>query len=84
MNEPTYKPTTWIAFALDTQGGFGQIVGAHFDGTQWHYIVSGSLENGALRVVPHHTITYALQNGSWMPPTTFGGQNSAYTTPDAA
>jgi hypothetical protein len=84
MNEPLYKPTTWVAFEFESEGGFGQIVGGAFDGSEWFYMISGSLDDGTIRSVPQHKITYLFQNGSWLAPTSFGGQNSAYTETNPA
>lgn len=84
MIEPHYKPSTWIAYLIGTEGGFGQITGGAYDGTQWYYMVSGSHDDGSLRSVPECAVTYSLQNGSWMAPTSTNGQNSAYAAPEAS
>jgi hypothetical protein len=80
VKEPIFKPDQWITFEQGTVGGFGQIVGAAFDGTHWFYSVSGSLDDGSLRMVREDHIVHLFQNGSWLAPTSFGGQSSAYTT----
>lgn len=84
MKEPAYKPDQWIAFQNDGIGGFGQIAGGNFDGDAWEYTVKGSLTDGQLREVRESDITLLLQNGSWLAPSHFGGQGSAYTETPAA
>lgn len=84
MIEPHYKPSTWIVYLIGNEGGFGQITGGAYNGTEWFYMIAGSHDDGSLRSVPQSAITYSLQNGSWMAPTSTNGQNSAYAVPDAS
>jgi hypothetical protein len=79
MHEPSFKPETWITYQQETNGGFGKIIGGHYDGTSWHYTVQGASAGGELQTVHENTITFSLQNGSWMAPTHLTGQGSIYT-----
>lgn len=79
MQEPAFKPEVWVTFQQDTTGGFGKIIGAHYDGTTWQYTVSGSSANGELHAVREDEVTLSLQNGSWMAPSHIGGGGSVYT-----
>lgn len=81
MNEPAYKPSTWILFQQGDGGGFGQVIGGNYDGETWVYTVSGSLQGGELRGVRQEEVTFLLDNGTWLAPTNFSGENSAYAAP---
>lgn len=79
MIEPVFKPEQWITFEQGEVGGFGQVVGAAFDGSDWFYSISGSQDDGSLRMVREADIIHLFQNGSWLAPTSFSGKSSAYT-----
>lgn len=81
MNEPTYKPKTWVLFTSEENtAGFGCIVGGFLNSQgEWSYTVKGTQLDGSLHSVHEADITHTLQNGSWIAPTTFGGSGSAYT-----
>jgi len=82
MNQPLFKPGTWVLFEANTseglRGGFGQVLGGIFDGTQWRYTVGGAHMDGTPDLVKEGEITQTLQNGSWLANSSTASGTSAY------
>lgn len=82
MTDPRYKPQYWVTYQQGQTGGYGQIVGATFDGQAWVYSVAGPSLNTAYTGVKEAEIIALYENSSWMAPRQNGGGNaggSAYT-----
>lgn len=78
MKQPTYKPEAWVLFQQGNNGGYGQVIGATFDGSAWLYTVTGSRVFGTYTTVREEEIKQVLQNGSWLTVTAASASASAY------
>ena len=81
MKEPQYKPEQWVVYAFeDGTGGFGRIVGAYFNGSDWNYTIHGTNLDTTYVSATTEEITYFYENGSWLEPQHAGvGRASVYT-----
>ena len=78
MKEPIYKPEHWITYQQGETGGFGRIVGGHFNSESWYYTVEGASADGTHTAVRESEIRFLFTNGSWLAPTSTGSSGSAY------
>lgn len=78
MQEPTFKPNTWVAYAQGGVGGFGEIIGGHFDGTDWHYLIKAVGRDGSSARILGTDIQFTYEGGNWMKPNYLSGNSSIY------
>lgn len=96
MTEPTYKPSQWVAFdqeGEDATSGFGQIIGGRYDGTEWHYTISGSCAHDAgtgelahqvaqVIQIPQSAIKLTYKGENWFDPARTSVNKSVYSQVD--
>lgn len=66
MTIPTFQPDQWVIYKQDQTGGFGQIIGASFDGEAWNYSLRGPAIDTTFTAVTELDITHTYENGSWI------------------
>jgi len=84
MKQPTYKPETWVLYQQDETGGYGEIVGARYEGETWFYTVSGVSVDGSDVSVREEEVKQIMQNGSWLTVAAASASSSAYQDMPAA
>ena len=93
MKEPLFKPGQWVCYQKeDNGGGFGEIIGGHFDSNDWEYVVQHAaldLNTDAPdgtpidAVVRTDEIKFIYEGDNWMAPSKTLGGNSVYVYTDA-
>lgn len=78
MQEPTYKPGTWVTFSRGNTGGFGEIIGGFYTNNEWHYHVKNAEMNAGTAQITGKDIQFTFEGGNWMKPNYTVGNSSIY------